>query len=313
MDRNLSVDILKFVMAFFVVALHFSFLSDINKNIAFFLNQGLFRVAVPMFLLINGYYFERITTKGNYIKWLKRIIFLYAFWTIIYSYYWLKLDIYHIVQSIFYGYFHLWYISGIICASLIIYKLRNCNVRTLFIIAFLFYMIGCTLQYLSSYTIITLFKEFKNSSSEGLPSFLYRNFLLVCMPFMLLGLIIKKLELRHYSFKKIDFFLLISILMLMLEVSFNLFFSVIKNFDILYSLFVVCPLLFIKIKQIKMSSNSKLIGLLSSSIYFIHPLIYFILVEISNFPPTIVVLLTFFISLGLSFPVIGLNKRISIL
>lgn len=270
-------------------------------------------MAVPIFLVINGYFFERITDNSMFWKWLNRITFLYIFWTLVYSYFWLQLGFYHILQSIFYGYFHLWYISGLIFSSFVVYKLRKLSTIKLLIIAALLYCVGCTLQYLSSYHLITLFDEFKTKKNMGLPTFVYRNFVFVCIPFMILGIQLKKHESWLKNFKYLNFFLFLSIVLLVLEASFNLAFSIKKSFDILFALFLVCPLIFLKFRQFEISFNSKMVGLLSSAIYFIHPLVYFTLFASATYQPTITVFATFGTSLLLSFLLIFLNKRIPIL
>lgn len=59
MQRNLSLDFLKIVLSFFVVGLHCSFLIDVNTDAYFATVRGIFRLAVPIFLIISGYYFLR--------------------------------------------------------------------------------------------------------------------------------------------------------------------------------------------------------------------------------------------------------------
>lgn len=58
MNRNIALDTLKFLLAFMVVSIHTGFLNDLNQPTIYYLtSEGLFRIAVPLFLLINGYYF----------------------------------------------------------------------------------------------------------------------------------------------------------------------------------------------------------------------------------------------------------------
>lgn len=47
--------------------------------------DGFFRIAVPFFLMINGYYFhENISHVESFKKWLKRGIVLFFVWQAIY-------------------------------------------------------------------------------------------------------------------------------------------------------------------------------------------------------------------------------------
>lgn len=315
MERKLSIDILKFIMSFFVVALHYSFLKDININISIILNQGIFRLAVPIFLFINGYYFFNIKNRSQYKKWLKKVGWLYLFWTLVYFYYILQLDLYHALVSIFYGYFHLWYVVAMIGASFIVFKLKNINTKQQLVIAFILYLIGCLIQYLSSYEMITLFKELKKSKTEGIPPIFYRNFLFFGLPFFLLGFIYRKneKEINLFIRKKINILLLIGFVFLSLEIYINLKFSVKKSYELLLSLFFITPLIFMKFNFYEKKIDTKNLGFLSSSIYFIHPLVYFIFARNMSSTPTIQVLLTFSLSIILSILVIAINRKISIL
>ena len=58
--RKTSIDLLKITLAIFVLLIHCNFLIDYNKALNFLTVQGLFRIAVPLFFIINGFYFEKI-------------------------------------------------------------------------------------------------------------------------------------------------------------------------------------------------------------------------------------------------------------
>ena len=63
MNRNITIDLTKLLMSFFIVGLHCLFMLDINEYLHFYLKEGLFRIAVPLFLLISGYYFYNSLNK----------------------------------------------------------------------------------------------------------------------------------------------------------------------------------------------------------------------------------------------------------
>lgn len=314
MERNLIVDILKFIMSFFIVALHYSFLQDLNPEISNYLNQGLFRLSVPIFLIINGYYFFTIDSKLKYKKWLKKIIWLYAFWTIVYLYYILKLDINHIILALLSGYYQLWYIVAMIGASLIVFVSRNINVKYLLYLGVGLYCIGCIIQYLSSYGLVTLFQEFKNIKTEGVPSIFYRNFLFFGTPFFLIGFLYKKFELsiNKKISNRINYYLVTAFVLLFVEIYLNQKYAIQKSFDLLFCLIIVAPLIFIKCKFYTFTYNSKILGLLSSSIYFVHPLVYFLFVEGLYLAYTFQVIVTFVLSILFSIPLLFINKKITI-
>ena len=80
--RNLSVDVLKIVMAIFVVLLHMHFLKNVYPTLSYVLVNGLFRLGVPVFLIVTGYYFYFVDDILKLKKWLVRLFILYAIWTV---------------------------------------------------------------------------------------------------------------------------------------------------------------------------------------------------------------------------------------
>ncbi len=97
LNRNVSLDILRFSMALSVVGLHAGFLADLTPLGSCLTVNGIFRIAVPVFLLINGFYFYPVLIKGKSADWLKRVLYLYVFWMLFshgvgqnnpYNYFW---------------------------------------------------------------------------------------------------------------------------------------------------------------------------------------------------------------------------------
>ena len=87
-NRSLSIDILKVILALMVVGIHSGFLEDISALGRYLTVSGLFRMAVPIFFVINGFYFFSVPPE-KISHWFKRVIQLYLFWTIVYIGYWL--------------------------------------------------------------------------------------------------------------------------------------------------------------------------------------------------------------------------------
>lgn len=65
MSRKISLDILKLLMSFMVVGLHAGFLGDVDLLGEYLTVNGIFRLAVPTFLVINGFYFFLSYLKIN--------------------------------------------------------------------------------------------------------------------------------------------------------------------------------------------------------------------------------------------------------
>ncbi|WP_373312790.1 hypothetical protein [Deefgea tanakiae] len=73
-----------------VVGIHTVFLKDISLEASYLTQDGLFRIAVPIFLIINGFYFYSAISNNNSALWIKRLFHIYLFWMILYAYFWFR-------------------------------------------------------------------------------------------------------------------------------------------------------------------------------------------------------------------------------
>lgn len=269
MERNQSLDLLKIILAIFIVGLHTAFLKDRSVLFSFILGNGFFRIAVPIFLIISGYYFSKINSLKNLYKWGKRIILLYATWMIIYSPFWYHgfqlLTFYNILN----GYFVLWYLPHTFLGGLMLYALRKRSDKFLLIISFFIFLIGYIFQQVGN---IHYFTGKLDAYLNYTPY--HRNFLFVCFPFLAIGYVLKRNDNLIHSFKN-NIVVLICIAVLLLEASFN-YFLINRNepYDQLISLFFVCPMIFLYAKNIEIKTNFKNLPLISSGIFLSHPLFY---------------------------------------
>ncbi|MCW5201109.1 hypothetical protein VU07_04860 [Desulfobulbus sp. F4] len=157
-ERNVALDVLKLILSFMVVGIHTSFLSDKNALLGYACANGLFRIAVPIFFLINGFYFLPIIEKNSFSYWLKRVVLVYLFWTVVYMYFWFRPHSFFSAEavkifffSIFIGHDHLWYMPALIlAASMLFYlrKLKNAHLAMFILCAFL---IGVVTQYMRNF------------------------------------------------------------------------------------------------------------------------------------------------------------------
>ena len=58
--RNLNIDYLKIILAICVVAIHTSPFDLFFEPIGYLAENGLLRVAVPLFFIMNGFYFSKV-------------------------------------------------------------------------------------------------------------------------------------------------------------------------------------------------------------------------------------------------------------
>lgn len=301
--RNLSIDVLKIILAFFVVFLHMHLLKDSYPLVNYLSVNGFFRIGVPVFLIITGYYFYYINTKEKLKKWLIRTFLLYIIWTFIYISYW-KDD--EILLTLIFGYHHLWYLIGTFFSGILLFIVRNKSVKTLMILLISLFLIGYVIQILGN------MHYFKGEQDSLLNKyFLYRNFLYVCFPFLTIGFLINKLKLNISKFKYSGFLVAFSVVLVILEsfLTYKLIGS--ESSDLLLSLLFACPLLFLYCKNINIKTDSKILASFSTAIYLVHPLImksiYFI--ELKSFKTLIFLV----VLVSLSFTLVFVNKKLKYL
>lgn len=288
--RNISLDYLKLLFSFFIVALHSGFLGGLNNLCGYLFINGLFRIAVPTFFMINGYFLYRIIDNSQKVKkYLKHIFVMYIAWMILYLplYYSayelgsLK-DILRFVIMLLNGYAHLWYLVGLLGAVIIIYITKNINQNKKLIFAILLYFLGSTIDYYSLiYTSNTvIYKIISNN-------YFTRNFLFLAFPFVFLGYYIvymqyKKIKLIS-KITNLKFIVLLGFILLFIEAYLD--YNYIpqckeRGKDFLFSLIIIAPALFLVFSNKKtVEVNSDFISKVATGIYFVHIAIQFILIK----------------------------------
>lgn len=309
MERNISLDILKIVLAFFIIALHGKLFSDTDPELSFYTVNGIFRIGVPVFLIITGFYFYHVKNLGS---WLKRVFILYAIWMFVYSIFYFEspTSIPALAKDIFFlifGYHHLWYLAGTLLGGIVLYAARNLSTKIQLFSALGFFFFGVALQYIGN-------MHFFIGVVDKLLNFypVHRNFLTVCYPFLMIGFLINKEGLID-KVSNTRYFVPIAIAILYIEVFINFhFISKSEPLDGMFSLILICPLLFILFSKIKIKGSVKTIALFSTALYLIHPLFQNILIPyhvstIISFGITVV------LSLIASYILVMLNKRFNYL
>lgn len=297
--RNVPIDTLKVFLAISVVLLHGNLLIEENQFVSFLLVNGVFRIAVPIFFIINGYYFIAVLDNNSIASWFKRVLILYLIWTLIYFPFWINLDVKNLLLSLFIGHHHLWYIKALLLAGIMLYSFRNLKTKFLISLSLVLFIFGVGLQYLANYHLVktTYIDDFLNHY------YVYRNFLFVGFPFFTIGYLLKRTDWKlKLSFHKRLFVLLISGSLLLLESAYNYYHSH-EVFDLFISLIVIAPLTFLSFKDFKFktNSNTKKLSLLATAIYLVHPWVYVINFKILHWNKLelipITILLSYLISL----------------
>lgn len=268
-SRNLSLDILKIILAISVVFLHSHFLKDVSIIGYYSTVEGLFRLAVPTFLIISGFYFFYIQNSNDLKKWVIRLGSLYLIWMILYSPLWINPNnIPKTLFILFNGYYVLWYLIGALFSGVIVYYIRNFSKNIHIFLILTLFSIGCIIQLIGNFHVF-------NGILDKVLNFnaIHRNFLFFCLPFFLIGYLINKYEI--YKKLKISLStLLILLSLVVLESNLNrIFVSSSENLDQIFSLLLASPALFLYFKGKKLLGKTKNLASLSTAIYLIHPII----------------------------------------
>lgn len=201
-----SVDLVKFIMAIFVVAIHTHPYTCIENTNLSFLVSKLISLAVPFFFVASGFFLWRKIDNAIYAdklqilkRWILRLVKLYVIWTFIY----LPFTIYGYVVDglsplkallvfvrnfLFVGEnmysWPLWYLLAMITAGVIMYFMVYWRFKKNYIYAFalLALMLGIIIDNAkgTSDLILLYFKLFHTT----------RNGLFVGLPYLIIGAII---------------------------------------------------------------------------------------------------------------------------
>lgn len=305
-SRNLSLDILKIILAISVVFLHCHFLEDVSIIGYYSTVEGLFRLAVPTFLVISGFYFFYIKDFNDLKKWVIRLGSLYLIWMMIYSPLWLSLDnIPKTLFTLFNGYYVLWYLIGALFSGIIVFYIKNLSKKIHIFLILTLFSLGCIIQLIGNLHVFNgIIDKVLNFNAT------HRNFLFFCLPFFLIGYLINKYEV--YSKLKISIStLFILLLLVVLESNLNrIFVSSSESLDQIFSLLLTSPALFLYFKSKNFLGKTKDLASLSTAIYLIHPMILITVGYYLNLSTTV----TSFMVLGLAFVagiiLVYLNKKL---
>jgi len=270
--RNLTLDYLKIVLAACVVGIHANFLHDVNPNISHFLTSYLFRLAVPLFFMINGFYFLRILIQPQkFLAWFLRILGLYLIWMALYWPFY-KFSLHKPIDyglTFLIGFYHLWYVIATLCCGLIFMILRKLPDKGMIALLVLCFVTGLSLQYLGAYHVFHGTKL--DSTLNYFP--VYRNALSFGLPFFGSGVFIAKFNLSaKIKTKSVYMAMAFGFALMVCEYGLHQLSHQNQGFDILLSLPFAAMPLFIWAMQSKAIFSSAIPNELSSLIYFMHPI-----------------------------------------
>ncbi|MDO0946733.1 acyltransferase family protein [Chromohalobacter israelensis] len=276
MQRNVSLDVLKLILAVIVVISHAQVLMGYSELGYQLTVEGMFRIVVPIFMMVSGYFFISVIRKKSLAGWLKKVVTMYLFWMLVYVYFWLDIpaanlhEVLRLLRVAVMGYHHLWFLSALIGAAILLYMLRNYSVKVLMACTVVLYCLGVFFMYAGNYDL------FAGSRVDALllEAWPYRNFLFFGFPFFCIGYLlrswdgIRQLDRRYYAI-----WTLAGALLLLGESYLNyVSLGVGLHFDMYLSLLVFCPGLFLWVWSLNVPGDSTSLAYYATALYFIHPL-----------------------------------------
>lgn len=287
--KKINIDILRLVAAFMVVAIHTYPLSFVSDNLDYLFTRILFRVAVPFFLMVTGYFVLAKKDKKVLIEYTKKILVLYVISMVIYlpiniyNGYFHNINLFSLIKDICLTgtFYHLWYFPATIMGLWVSFFLINkLSLKKSLIITSILYLIGIFGD--NYYNLISSVPFINSIYKEIFICFDYpRNFFLAPI-FLCMGCYLKnnKSKLNHKNVLVIIF-----TITMLIEGLISLKFNLYRHNSMYFSLIPLMYILFSLIIENK--NTNKDIRSISTYIYIVHPFIIVITHFASKFLPFI--------------------------
>lgn len=141
-ERYNSIDLLKCICCFLIICIHQPFPTVVGNYIVV-----LSRVAVPIFFMISGFFWCKLSDNNSKVKRIKKLLLLVIYANLLYLVYMIHVAVfkndYSLITSIFnyktvfkFLIFnespfsgHLWYLSAILYTTIIMYIADKFNIR----------------------------------------------------------------------------------------------------------------------------------------------------------------------------------------
>ncbi len=178
-------------------------------------------------------------------------------------------------------------------------------------LAIALFLIGAIIQYSGNFHV------FKFTVLDKLCTtiYIYRNFLFLGLPFFIIGYLININDWqRKVTSTKVAYGIAISSAFLLIESYISYYFTK-EPMDNLFSLILICPMIFIYILNTKINCNvnSKNISLIATAMYLIHPWVIYILIKTHPLNSVLLAVFTIIISFAISLVLLKINNKVKFL
>ena len=277
-NNKMNIDVWRFIVSFLIVAIHISPFDKISPQFDFFFTRILGRIAVPLFLMITGYYIldKSINDIKRIKEYTKKIIKIYLFCIILY----IPINIYmgkfanisfiQIIKDIFINgtLYHLWYFPALILGIWITYflikKLGNKRAFAVTIILYLIGLFGDSYYGISEMSgiITNVYNDIFNVCDYT------RNGLFLVPIFLYLGYIVK----INKESRKYDLYLSIVFFICMTLEGIILHYFNFQRHDSMYIFLIPVMFFLFRYLMSKNKSSNKVLREVATGIYILHPL-----------------------------------------
>lgn len=269
--RSRAVDLLKLALALMVVGIHANPFRELGRTALLLTGEGIYRLGVPIFLLLNGYFLQAALSKGRGWSYVRRAVTLYVLWMVLYlPVYWTALEAqtwWQNLRMLVFGYWHLWYLSGMALAAALIVPIGHWSTQRLGLLALVTLAAGLGLFYGQSWDMFRIDTPLLSD-----PLLAHRNALVLCLPYLLIGLLIHRLDLaQRLPRGPVLLAAALGILLVPAE-SLLVGWTAPRGFahDTMLSLAFAAPALMIAALQWPGAVQDRRIGDYASGIYFVH-------------------------------------------
>ena len=279
MSKKINIDIWRFIVSFLIVAIHISPFAKISPEFDFFFTRILGRIAVPLFLMITGYYIldRALKDKQVLVDYTKKILKIYLLCILLYlpiNIYmgsFKNIDIITILKDVFINgtLYHLWYFPALIVGVWITYYLvKKLGRKKALIATILLYIIGV---FGDSYYGITIMNQITKNIYEFMFNiFDYtRNGLFYVPIFICLGHIIKADTRKNTKFDLL--YALLFFILMSVEGSILHYYNLQRHDSMYLFLIPLMYFLFCYLMVHSKTSNKKIRNI-ATYIYIFHPL-----------------------------------------
>jgi serine/alanine racemase len=286
------LNIMKLLMAFFVMVVHFSPFKTIDPLLHFISIHGFPRIAVPFFFLCSGYLLSEAgkISQERLKKTLKKLVSLYLFWTLLHLPL-IMIELSHFASNepswisltrnfLFEGSFlHLWYLLASIIGLVIITSLLKWfSIKTVALISLVLFIFGVLGDSYYGFSV-----GLRGLSEVMNILFLFirttRNGLFFAPIFLVLGMMLKKTPI-HVSNPLLTLLLVMALIISTVEILWlrSLFWA--RDYNLTFSILPLSLIVFMISLQVKVTFDTTRFKEFAATLFYIHIGVY-ILVQLT--------------------------------